>query len=77
MNNDNEDQSVTDPLPTPSISVQTSAGVNVGVTVQAVDSRSLNDIADDIINEYSLNAKQKMALKDGVPLKMSREENKI
>ena len=36
LNNDDEDECVTNPLPTPSISLQTSIGVNVEVLIQVI-----------------------------------------
>ena len=39
----------------------TASNIDVGFSVQASDDRDLDEIAVDIANEYSLNAKQKVA----------------
>ena len=75
LDNDNEDECVTDSIPIPNISVGTSTGANIGVSIQVVGCKSLNDIADDIINEYSLNAKQKMAFNLSIENVKRREQN--
>ena len=73
--NDDEDECVPNPLPTPSISLETSTNVNNGVTIQVAGCKSLNDIADDIISEYSLNAKQIMAFNLSIENVKKREQN--
>ena len=40
LDNDDEDECVTDPIPIPSMSVGTSTGANVGVSIQVVGCKS-------------------------------------
>ena len=75
LNNDDEDECVTNPLPTPSISLQTSTNINNGVSIQVAGCKSLNDIADDVISEYSLNAKQIIAFNLSIENVKRREQN--
>ena len=75
LNNEDEDECLTDPLLTPNISVPTANSVNAGVSIQVLGCKSLDDIAHDIINEYSLNAKQKVAFNLSIENVKRREQN--
>ena len=74
LNNEEQNECETDQrLPTPSESVPIADNCDVEFTIEPRDDKNLDQIACDVINEYSLNKKQKVAFELAISNVIKRE----
>ena len=74
-NDDTSDDEVEQHIPTPEQLMRTRDNQDVTFSVEPSDEKDLDQIADDIITEYSLNKKQKFAFKLAISNVIKRERN--